>query len=71
MGGKNMIQDHTQRQKLGAQYYKDISTRKTVRGRINMMNKYYQLGVPKSVIKQGVPYTKKWFEEHQNDLLFS
>lgn len=66
-----MLMDHAQRQKLGAEYYKEVSTRKTARGRINMMNKYYQLGVPKSVIKQGVPYTKKWFQENQDKLLFN
>lgn len=66
-----MLMDYTQRQKLGAQYYKEIKNRKTARGRINMMNKYYQLGVPKSVIKQAVPYNKKWFQEHRNQLLFN
>lgn len=66
-----MLINHAQRQKLGAEYYKEVKTRKTARGRINMMNKYYQLGVPKSVIKQGVPYTEKWFQEHQEKLLFN
>lgn len=65
-----MLMDHTQRQKLGAQYYKEVSSRKSARGRINITNKYYQLGVPKSVIKQGVPYTEKWFKEHQDQLVF-
>ena len=66
-----MNTNYTQRLKLGAQYYKEIRTRKTARGRINMMNKYYQLGVPKSVIKQAVPYNKKWFQEHQDQLSFN
>lgn len=66
-----MNTNYTQRLKLGAQYYKEIRTHKTARGRINMMNKYYQLGVPKSVIKQAVPYNKKWFQEHQDQLLFN
>ena len=66
-----MNANYTQRLKLGSQYYKEVRTRKTDRGRINMMNKYYQLGVPKSVIKQAVPYTKKWFQEHQDQLLFN
>lgn len=66
-----MITNYTQRLKLGAQYYKEVRTRKTDRGRINIMNKYYQLGVHKSVIKQAVPYNKKWFQEHQGQLLFN
>lgn len=66
-----MLINHEQRQKLGAEYYKEVSTRKSARGRINIMNKYYQLGVPKSVIKQGVPYTEKWFQENREKLLFN
>lgn len=66
-----MIKNIIQRQKLGAQYYKEVKTRKTARGRINLMNKYYQLGIPKTVIKQAVPYNKKWFKEHQDQLLFN
>lgn len=66
-----MNTNYTQRLKLGAQYYKDVSSRKTAHGKINIMNKYYRLGIPKSVIKQAVPYNKKWFQEHQDQLLFN
>lgn len=43
---------------------------KTGQAQIKLMNKYYRLGVGKTVLKQDVGHPTKWYQEHRNELLF-
>lgn len=64
------INNHEQRRLLGRRYYNEIKKRKTDRAQIKLMNKYYRLGVGKTVLKQAVGHSTKWYQEHRNELLF-
>ena len=64
------IKNHEQRRLLGRQYYNEIKNRKTDQAQIKLMNKYYRLGVGKTVLKQAVSHSTKWYRQHQNELLF-
>lgn len=64
------INNYEQRRLLGRRYYNEIKKRKTDRAQIKLMNKYYRLGVGKTVLKQAVGHSSKWYEKYRNELLF-